>query len=120
MLAIPADQLSRRGMHKHVLRIAMAGVLPDRIRLRTRTTSLAALYQRGLVEREADRSLSLLSGPDALWRGFVREDQLFRKMPRIIAEGRDGPAGLVPWYCAYSELWLRLGAQARATKAACA
>jgi asparagine synthase (glutamine-hydrolysing) len=120
MLAIPADQLSRRGMLKHVLRVAMAGVLPDTVRLRTRPTSLAALYQRGLVDRETDRMAELLSGPDALWRGFVREDQLFQEMPRIISEGRDGPAGLVPWYCAYSELWQRLGADNRATKLACA
>jgi asparagine synthase (glutamine-hydrolysing) len=107
MLAVPADQLWRRGRLKHVLREAMVGLLPDEVRLRTRPTSLAALYQRGLLERERSRLDVLTDDPVGLWRGFVREDALRDELLTVIAEGRDGPAGLVPWYCAFAELWRR-------------
>src|SRR5581483_3873902 len=38
MLAIPAHQLYRHGLYKHVLRTAMVGVLPERIRRRRHPT----------------------------------------------------------------------------------
>jgi asparagine synthase (glutamine-hydrolysing) len=104
-LAIPADQLWRRGRLKHVLREAMEGLLPDEVRLRTRPTSLARLYQRGLLERERGCLDALTDDSVGPWRGLVREDALRHELLTVIAEGRDGPAGLVPWYCAYAELW---------------
>jgi asparagine synthase (glutamine-hydrolysing) len=122
MLAVPADQLYRRGRLKYVLRMAMEGLLPDVVRLRRRPTSLFALYRRGMVEREHERIQHLLAEPDAMWRRHVYPHQLLRVLPRVIADGSDGPAGLVPWYCAYMEVWRQLGAhtQHQTVPAACA
>ena len=52
MLSVPAHQLYRHGLYKPILRNAMQGVLPERIRRRRHPTSLAALFFRGLAERE--------------------------------------------------------------------
>jgi asparagine synthase (glutamine-hydrolysing) len=108
MLAIPADQLYRDGRFKHVLRVAMDGILPETIRHRVGSASLLPLYQRGLVERENTRIERLLSRRDALWRRFVEPDYLHHLIPARIAEGRDGADVLVPWYCSYMELWRQL------------
>jgi asparagine synthase (glutamine-hydrolysing) len=107
MLAIPADQLIRRGMIKHVLRVAMNGILPDEVRLRTTPTSLLPLYARGLLEREAVRVGRLVNRADATWRPFVDLAPILRTLPERLANGQDGPACLVPWHCSYLELWLQ-------------
>jgi asparagine synthetase B (glutamine-hydrolysing) len=53
VLAIPAYQLYSHGMFKHILRIAMRGVLPEIIRTRHGSTSFVALYHRS-VEQEQE------------------------------------------------------------------
>jgi len=110
MLSIPADQLYRDGMYKHVLRVALAGRLPEPIRRRTGSASLLPLYRRGLEEREDERLHQLLGRRGAIWRRYVEPDHLHRVIPAQLAEGRDGAAVLVPWYCAFMELWRELAA----------
>ncbi len=120
MLAIPADQLCRRGRLKHVLRVAMEGILPDLVRLRVRPTSLLPLYRRGMVDREANQTQELLADPFALWRPFVDADQLLRVLPQRIASAPDSAACLVPWFCSYAQLWLKMCSRVQAGDAAAA
>jgi asparagine synthase (glutamine-hydrolysing) len=118
-LAIPADQLYRDGRFKHVLRTAMAGLLPEPIRQRSASTSLFPLYRRGIQERGGARIRSLLGRRDALWRGLVEPHHLHHTIPQRIAADRDGAAVLVPWYCSHAELWAARMA-GRESGAACA
>lgn len=51
ILAVPAHQLYRQGLYKPILRNAMQGILPERIRRRRHPTSLTGLFLRGMAER---------------------------------------------------------------------
>ncbi|MGC9334111.1 MAG: asparagine synthase-related protein [Anaerolineae bacterium] len=111
-LAVPGHQLYSQGRYKHVLRSAMAGLLPEEIRRRSRPTSLLPLYARGLLEREWATVQELLWAPDAVWPRYVSADYLETIFPARIESGIDGLETVLPWQCLSFELW-RLGAEAR-------
>lgn len=104
-LATPAHQLYRPGRTKWILRRALAGVLPEPIRLRRRPTSLLPLAARGLLEREAATLAALLHSPDALWPRYVRPDWLARVPAERLRAGQDGAELVVSWLCLCLELW---------------
>lgn len=107
MLALPAHQLHRPGWTKWLTRQATAGLLPEVVRFRTRRSSLAPLFRRGLGRRERAGVLALLESRHAWWSRFVRSEWLWQHLPRNEESIPDGPAGLVTWQCACLELWLR-------------
>jgi asparagine synthase (glutamine-hydrolysing) len=113
MLSIPAHQLYNHGHYKYVLRNAMNGLLPEAIRLRTRPSTLAPLFNRGLLEREWQTAQALLNAPDAGWRKYVRAEWLLNES-RLRSEP-DGAEALVPWWCISMQLW-RAGFEAREKK----
>ena len=104
-LALPAHQLYRPGRDRWLLRRAVAGIVPDAVRLRRRRTTLLPLCARGLVEREADAVGALLAPARALWRRFVRSDWLAAAFPQRLRAGLDGVESVVPWRCICGELW---------------
>lgn len=104
-LALPAHQLYRPGRDRWLLRRAMAGIVPETVRLRRKRTTLLPLCARGLVEREADAVRALLAPARALWRRFVRSDWLAATFPERIRAGLDGVESVVPWRCICGELW---------------
>lgn len=104
-LALPAHQLYRPLWPKWALRQAMAGLLPEEVRLRRWGSTLLPLCTRGLVEREGQRVAALLAHPDALWRAYVRADWLAASFPDRLLAGRDGIESVVPWRCVCAELW---------------
>jgi asparagine synthase (glutamine-hydrolysing) len=113
-LGLPADQLFDPPWTKSVLRRAMAGILPETVRLRTRSTSLLPLAARGLDRREADAVSALLARDGALWPRYLRREWLLpegRRAPAPLVEGR---ASLLGWLALTTEIW----AAARATGAA--
>jgi asparagine synthase (glutamine-hydrolysing) len=105
MLAVPGHQLYNRGRYKHVLRQAMAGVLPEEIRLRVHPTSLLPLCVRGLLEREGSTVRGLVEAPDVIWPHYVRRDWLEQVFPARLGAGIDGVETVVPWLCLSVELW---------------
>lgn len=107
MLSVPGHQLYNRGRYKYVLRNAMDGLLPGKIRLRIRPTSLMPLYARGLLDRESRTVRGLFDAGDAIWPRFVRPDWLAAAYPARIVAGIDGAETVVPWFCASFELWHR-------------
>lgn len=98
-LAIPPDQLYRRGLYKHVLRNAMQGILPEEVRTRSSRTGLTMLFSRG-IEREEKNLHALIYNSDAAWRRFIRPDW-FANHAFVDAP----PYGLIPWLCLSYEIW---------------
>lgn len=104
-LSVPRYVLFRPGREKLVLREAMAADLPSELLRRSSHGSLAPLFRRGVVEREAGRMEAILEGPRASWGRFVE--------PRWLWQRRHGPEGLatdsadavVGWSCLAWELW---------------
>lgn len=106
MLAVPAHQLYRVSRYKAIVRRAMQGKLPEEQRQQRIRIVLTALYKRGMVERERATLASLLDGPDAAWRNYVREEWVARCLENSVQQaGR--AAALLPWHCATFELWRR-------------
>jgi hypothetical protein len=85
----------------------MAGILPEKVRLRPRPTWVSPLFQRGLYERAAAPATALLSAPQAAWRRYVRADCLAGYLSGDAPPGPDGPEQVVLWRCICYELWLR-------------
>jgi asparagine synthase (glutamine-hydrolysing) len=74
LLCVPSDQLYRPGVTRPVLREAMPGLLPEGVRRRVGKTSLAALFRRGVVERESETVRRLLESGRGAWERFVRPE----------------------------------------------
>ncbi len=105
VLSIPAHLLYRPGWSKWILRQAMAGILPEPVRLRRHVSSLLPLAARGLAERELSTVRDLLAEPEALWRRYVRSDWLSTAFPQRLQQQLDGIEAVIPWQCICSELW---------------
>jgi len=106
MLSIPAHQLYNAGQAKHILRTAMAGVVPEPIRNRRTPTGLRPLYRRSLVEREARFVAALLGAKDAWWPRYVRGDRGIVDPTSWDGRATDrDPRLLVAWRCISIELW---------------
>jgi len=111
MASVPGHQVYRGGLRKHILREAMRGILPDRVRLKRNATSYLPLYNRGLFERERETVRTLLGAPDAWWPRFVRRDWLEAAIRRPLRPSDDGISAAVPWLCVVIELWRRTAPQ---------
>ena len=107
MASVPGHQVYRGGLRKHVLREAMRGILPDRVRLQRNATSYLPLYNRGFFERERETVRTLLTSPDAWWPRFVRRDWLEAAIREPLRPRDDGITAAVPWLCVVTELWRR-------------
>jgi len=112
MASVPGHQVYRDGLYKYVLREAMRGLLPDRVRFRGRPTSYLPLYNRGFFERERATVRAILDSPDAWWPRFVRREWLEAAVRRPLQPSDDGSAAVVPWLCVVVELWRRTASPA--------
>jgi asparagine synthase (glutamine-hydrolysing) len=107
MLAIPAYQLYKRQRYKHILRSGMADLLPDAILSREGSTSLLPFYRYGLQQQEKLFSRVVLSAHAATWRRFVGAHWLESVPWQQLADGKDGPATLLPWRALSLEIWIQ-------------
>ena len=101
-MAQPSDTLIREGWTKAPLRDAMAGLLPEAIRLRRDKVGFAVPQERWL--REAAPAVRAWLGPDARVRALVRPAVLDRWLA-----GDDRALARRPglWRLVSLELWLR-------------
>ncbi|MGB8212672.1 MAG: asparagine synthase-related protein [Anaerolineales bacterium] len=106
VLSLPAYQLYYHGLSKHILRIAMRGILPELIRTRLQPTSMEALYLRG-VEREKTILQACLEDPGSAWRKFVRADLLLDHMRGLVIPAARGSESVIPWLCVSYEAWYK-------------
>lgn len=105
LLSLPAHQLYRQGISRPILRNALTGRLPEKIRLRQGKTNLEALVLRGLLDREWPTLADGLAAPDALWRHFVRLEG-FRVHPLSERRAALSSSELVTlWQCLALEAW---------------
>jgi asparagine synthetase B (glutamine-hydrolysing) len=104
MLAIPAYQLYRHGLYRHILRNAMREYLPETIRTRPGKTSWSSLFFRGM-EREKETIRNCIQDPQAFWRKFVRSDWIMNRWDAVFTREQDGADKVVPWLCVSYEAW---------------
>lgn len=76
LLSLPARLRFRNGMIKFILREAMRGNLPEKVRRRTRLVHFLELEQRGLHDRERERVQALLQNSRVLQQGLTDGDSL--------------------------------------------
>jgi asparagine synthase (glutamine-hydrolysing) len=107
MLAVPTHQLYDRGVYKPILRQAMHGLLPERIRKREQPTLLYPLFVHGMTRAEAKTVDQLLNNPDGIWSQYVRADWLKQLVPDPQQPNLEA---FILWLCVCCELWrLRFG-----------
>jgi asparagine synthase (glutamine-hydrolysing) len=104
VLTLPAYQLYNHGLYKHILRVAMQGILPEAIRTRDQPTYLGPLYLRGFV-REKKVQQACFQDSAAGWRRFVSVDWLSGHWKRLFSLVDRRSDVLVPWLCMTYELW---------------
>lgn len=102
--ALPGYQLYFHGYYKIVLRNAMRGILPEKIRTRRIPTSLVKFYSHGIA-RERETIRSNLESASARWDRFVRPDWMRPRWDAEVSREGDGPHALVPWLCVAFETW---------------
>jgi asparagine synthase (glutamine-hydrolysing) len=109
VLTSPPRHLFRLGERKPLLRAALAGILPDSVRLRRHKVRLGSLVDFSL-RKEAERIRGLLAAPLAAELGII-DGRAVRKAFDLYAGG-ENPAELRSlWYVVTLELWLRRHAQ---------
>ncbi len=102
MLAVPADQLYRRGLLKWILRVGLRNDLPEGVRNRPDSTSLWPLFLKGLSEKEKPLVDRLVFQGKSQWSQYVQESWLRERLP---GRSDTDPAALVLWLCIAFELW---------------
>jgi len=96
-----------RRFGRPLLRAAVAGVLPDEVRLRPRKSFLDSVFSSALAGREQPALRALLEPGQAELGAFVDVDVLHREL--FGARPRQDSQGwvLTAWRAATAELWLR-------------
>lgn len=105
VVALPADQLGRPNLDRHVVRNAVAPHLPAEVAQRPPRTLFIPLMQRGLLERETATVRDLLTAPRIVADGFVRREWLEQAYARLPAWNQTEVTTF--WCCLCLELWLR-------------
>ncbi len=76
VLGLPTHVRFRRGVTKRLLREAMVGILPEKVRQRTGSAHFTDLIDRGLREEERGRISDLLTDPRIVRDGLVDGERL--------------------------------------------
>lgn len=105
VFAVPPEALIRLGERKSLLRRAVAGILPDAVRLRPRKTQLGAFVDLSL-QKEAERVQKLLEAPVAAEIGWLNAPALQKAFASYFTDEPD-EARRALWYAITLELWLR-------------
>jgi len=106
LLALPGEQLFRLGRSKNLLRRAMSGILPERIRLREGKTVFLPFLDFLLLERSAGEIMELLREPRTAELGILDGKALRSAYLNLVHGGPDGPRCAV-WFAITLEIWLR-------------
>jgi asparagine synthase (glutamine-hydrolysing) len=106
VLAIPGEQVFRLEGYKNLLRRSMAGILPERIRLRQGKTRFTSFLDFVLLENLAGKILELLQAPRSADLGMLDKDQL-RSAYQDLATGSRDVSRRALWYAITLEIWLR-------------
>jgi asparagine synthase (glutamine-hydrolysing) len=105
-LALPGRLKRRDGLSRYVLREALAGVLPERVRQRRDKTSLGPQFHRGFRTSDRERLAGLFRESRSLLEPFVDPGRL-EELRRRYIEGQSDQASVVLWGVASFAVWLR-------------
>jgi asparagine synthase (glutamine-hydrolysing) len=106
VLTIPGEQLFRLDRSKNLLRRAMAGILPERIRNRKRKTSFTPFLGSMVWDRASEEVKELLRAPLAADLGFVDGGKLRSAYLEFPERGTDESRRAL-WCAITLEIWLR-------------
>jgi len=106
ILAIPGAQLFTLGNSKCLLRRAMAGVLPERVRRRVLKTRFTPFLDFALRESSAGEIQEVLRAPLSAALGFVDGERLLAVYLDFLDRGTDEVRSAL-WYAVTLEVWLR-------------
>lgn len=104
VLSLPGHQFYRHGRYKHVLRVAMQGILPEIIRNRTIPTTLLAILARSLNQNGQVLN-TCIRDSEASWSQYVRAEWLERHWNAPVTIENDGAWAVIPWLCASYATW---------------
>lgn len=104
VLSIPAYVIGRPGHDRGLHREAVAGLLPEEVRLRQNPTNFIPLMMKGLKEKEKDTIQQIMSNPQVVERGFIRADWLATQLQRKFDLSQDS---ILLWSATSLELWLQ-------------
>ena len=105
LTSLPATDRFRGGFGKHLLRRAMAGLVPQEVLLRRTVTHFTGLLDRGLREMERGKAEELLHQPLSARLGWVDAARLRRGWERYLAGEDRLRKPLADFLCV--EAWLR-------------
>jgi asparagine synthase (glutamine-hydrolysing) len=105
MLAIPANELYNRGVHKYVARLAMNRYLPRDVVWTEGQPTLHRLFARGVDDAGRSDLLELLASKDALWQDYVDADFLSRVLLGSSAHENGDALGVALWNAVAAEIW---------------
>ena len=105
ILRLPAYQLYFDSRYKHILRVAMEGILPEDIRSRIQPTSWRPLLNRGL-EREFRLLDYFIQNPDPCWLPYIDANWLIKHWDGdYLSNMSDDKVLLVFWLCISFSAW---------------
>jgi asparagine synthase (glutamine-hydrolysing) len=105
-LAFPGDQKLRDGWSKFVLRNAVRGIVPERIRLRDWKTTVTPNYDRILVRFGSSILDQSILRPSGRLAGIVDIDQLHKIYANFVS-GHDRSGRYTIWAAAILDIWLQ-------------
>ncbi len=102
MQALPVHMSQRRGISKWIMREAMAGKMPEPIRVRPKSCSLQPFFDAAIAGPACAKTASLLFSADADWPRFYQHS----KMKALFeATARSDAESAKLWRCMGYELW---------------
>jgi asparagine synthase (glutamine-hydrolysing) len=104
-LALPEEQKLRWGWTRFVLRQAMAGTLPERVRRRGGKTNLSAQFNEGFLAFERERIEAVVHGGSPAIAPYVDTDVL-RELYREYSTGARGQNAELIWNPVMLAIWL--------------
>ena len=104
VLALPAWQVQRRAERKRLARRALAGIVPETVRLGAAKTIPFGLYDRGMRDRSIATIDALLTAPIAAEHGWLNVAAVRAAHDRY---RRTGKLRHDYWWVLTTELWLR-------------
>jgi asparagine synthase (glutamine-hydrolysing) len=108
--AIPDEQRHRRDVSKFVLREAMRGILPERVRSRPDKADLTAIYVMAISALGGERLFDRLNVVENGWVDGVTVRKLYRSMAEALSRGDPSYMSsiLELWMVIVIELWFNV------------
>ena len=108
-LALPANQLSRQGQSKFILRQSMGGLTPETVRQRLNKAEFSHLFIKAFQAMNGEQLLNDLALDSMGWVNKAQAQKLYRQMMHLHAAGDESYTeySWTLWMIFGIELWFR-------------